>query len=194
MNFTHFCEFWCFFFFRGKHKNNLHWTFVLECPCEKFMNWPFFALVCRGYSWHRTPARVIYVTQKETTRETFSSLCQEAQKWLSDPRSGSKVAKESFKVIFREKQRGGETQGRGKHTINPLPKNGFGPPHLWYDFPPPLCSRNVILLRGNGHRPDKSHFLRPPKLGLEGVLYGTFSPPKITRYVLPPPFANSQIF
>ena len=31
---------------------------------------------------------------------------------------------------FREKQRGGETQGRGKHTINPLPKNGFGPPHL----------------------------------------------------------------
>ena len=61
-------------------------------------------------------------------------------------------------------------------------------------FPPPLCSRNVILLRGNGHRPDKSHFLRPPKLVLEGVLYGAFSPPKIARYVLPPPFANSQLF
>ena len=75
----------------------------------------------------------------------------------------------------QRKAKGGGTQGRGKHTINPLPKNGFGPPHLWYDFP--LCSRNVILLRGNGHRPDKSHLLRPPKLVLEGVHYGTFPPP-----------------
>ena len=22
-----------------------------ECPCEMFMNWPFFGLVCRGHSW-----------------------------------------------------------------------------------------------------------------------------------------------
>ena len=36
-----------------------------------------------------------------------------------------------FALSFvREKQRGGKTQGRGKHTINPLPKKGFGPPHL----------------------------------------------------------------
>ena len=91
-------------------------------------------------------------------------------------------------ISIREKQRGGETQGRGKHTINPLPKNGFGPPPLMIQFPPPLCSRNVILLRGNGHRPDKSHFLRPPKLVLEGAPYGTFPPPpQIARYVLPPP-------
>ena len=95
----------------------------------------------------------------------------------------------------RKTKGGGETQGRGKHTIKPLPKNSFGPPHLRYDFPPPLCSRNVILLRGNGHRPDKSPFLRPPKLGLRGAPYSTFSPPKIVRYVLPPPpceFPNLQ--
>ena len=31
----------------------------------------------------------------------------------------------------KNKGGGGETQGRGKHTINPLPKHGFGtPPHL----------------------------------------------------------------
>ena len=32
---------------------------------------------------------------------------------------------------IREKQRGGGgNSGGGKHTINPLPKSGFGPPHL----------------------------------------------------------------
>ena len=51
-------------------------------------------------------------------------------------------------------------------------------------FPPPPCSRPVILIRGNGHRPDKSHFLGPPK----------FPPPpkKIAGYLFPPPFAISQ--
>ena len=33
--------------------------------------------------------------------------------------------------MFSEKNKGGwKTQERGKHTIKPLPKNGFGPPHL----------------------------------------------------------------
>ena len=61
-------------------------------------------------------------------------------------------------------------------------------------FPPPLCLRNVILLGGNVHRPDKSHFLRPPKLVLEGVLYGTFSPPQNRTDTFCPPlceFPNS---
>ena len=40
---------------------------------------------------------------------------------------------------------------------------------------------------GNGHRPDKSHFVRHPRLVLEGALYSRFSPPKIARYVSPPP-------
>ena len=50
--------------------------------------------------------------------------------------------------------------------------------------PPPICSRHVIFFGGNGHRPDKSRFLRPPHVVLEGALRSTFS--KIARYVLPP--------
>ena len=77
---------------------------------------------------------------------------------------------------------------------NPLPKAVFGPPHLWYVFPTPLCSRNVILLRVNSHRPCKSHFLRPPKLVLEGSLYGTFSPPQNRTIRFAPPLAAHQLF
>ena len=42
-------EFWCFSL--GKQARFTYRTFVPECPCEKFMNWPFFGLVCRGHSW-----------------------------------------------------------------------------------------------------------------------------------------------
>ena len=48
MNFAHFCEFWCF---PWENKHDSPWTCVPECPPEKFMNWPFFGLVCRGHSW-----------------------------------------------------------------------------------------------------------------------------------------------
>ena len=82
---------------------------------------------------------------------------------------------------IREKQRGGENSGEGKAYHKTPPQKRFWTPPLMIRFPPPLCLRNVILLRGNGHRPDKSHFLRPPKLVLEGVLYGTFPSPKIAR-------------
>ena len=37
--------------FPQENKRDSHWTFVPECPREKFMNWPFFVLVCRGDSW-----------------------------------------------------------------------------------------------------------------------------------------------
>ena len=37
--------------FPWENKHDSHWTFVPECPCEKFMNWPFFGLVCWGHSW-----------------------------------------------------------------------------------------------------------------------------------------------
>ena len=48
MNFAHFCEFCCFSL--GKQARFTSRTFVPECPLEKFMNWPFFGLVCRGHS------------------------------------------------------------------------------------------------------------------------------------------------
>ena len=67
---------------------------------------------------------------------------------------------------FRERHRGVEgwkTQEKGKHTMKPLPKNGFGPT---YDaFPPP----------------HQSHFLVLPKLVLEGARYSTFPPPPQNR-------------
>ena len=89
-------------------------------------------------------------------------------------------ATKNGEVLYSERNEGGwKTQGRGKHTIKPLPKNGFGaPPPTDDTISTPLCSRPVILLRGNRHRPDKSHFLRPPKVVLEGALYSTFPPPK----------------
>ena len=54
---------------------------------------------------------------------------------------------------------------------------------------PPICSRHVIFFGRNGHRPDKSHFLRPPKVFLEGggtQKYVPPPPPIIARYVSPP--------
>ena len=68
----------------------------------------------------------------------------------------------------------------GKHTITP-------PPHLWY-VSPALCSRPVIFLRGNRHRPDdESHFLRPPKLAVERALrFPPPPPPNRTMCFAPP--------
>ena len=37
----------------GKQARFTNWIFVPECPCEKFMNWPFFGLVCQGDSWQK---------------------------------------------------------------------------------------------------------------------------------------------
>ena len=47
MNFAHFCEFWCFSL--GKQARFTS-NFCSGMPWEKFMNWPFFGLVCRGDS------------------------------------------------------------------------------------------------------------------------------------------------
>ena len=41
---------WILVFFLRKTSTIHIRTFVPECPCEKFMNWPFFGLVCRGDS------------------------------------------------------------------------------------------------------------------------------------------------
>ena len=70
--------------------------------------------------------------------------------------------------------------------LRPSPKTVLDPPTYETFSLPPLCSRPVIFFRGDGHRPDESHFLRPPKLVLEGVLYSTFPPPKSHDTVSPP--------
>ena len=86
----------------------------------------------------------------------------------------------------QKKQRGGGTQGRGKHIVKtPPPKTVLDTPT--YDtIPPPFVLRPVVFLRGNGHRPE-SHLLSPPKLVLEGALYSTFPPPIHRTIRLPPP-------
>ena len=81
-------------------------------------------------------------------------------------------------TIQRVAKGGWKTQGRGEHTIRPSPKTVLDPLPLSYDTPP-LClsMRPVISLKGNESRPDQSHFLRPPRVVLEGALYDTFPPP-----------------
>ena len=72
------------------------------------------------------------------------------------------------KTPLRERQGGWKTQGRGEETCHKtLPQR-----NSTYDtlFPPPVCPRPVIFLRGNGQRPDQSDILMPPKLLLEGAL------------------------
>ena len=90
-------------------------------------------------------------------------------------------------ILLRKTKGGGNLGGRGKHTIKPLPKDGFGPPT--YDtFSPPVCSRHVIFLRGNGHAPDQSHCLSPPKPGFGGhALYYVCATPKSHNTFRPPP-------
>ena len=75
------------------------------------------------------------------------------------------------------------SHGRGKHTIKPLPKNGFGPlsPPTWDSFSPRVHTPCHFSLRASGHRPDQSHFLSPPKLALEGALHSTLPPPPQNR-------------
>ena len=112
---------------------------------------------------------------------------------------------ENFGLIFRTLMRGlmdspneRKTKGgggvklrRGENTPqDPSPKTVLDPPT--YEIP--ICSRPVIFLRGNGHRPDESHFLRPPKLVLEpqgGTLQYVFPPAK-SHDTFCPPFAVSK--
>ena len=113
----------------------------------------------------------------------LSSLVLEGGNELLDPHPFTWKIPTPLEDIWRKKfvflaeesesSKGGwKTQERGKHTINPLPKNGFGASHLWC-LPPPLCSLPVIFLGGNGHRPNQSHW-GLPKLFLEGAIYPFF--------------------
>ena len=92
--------------------------------------------------------------------------------------------------FVRERQRGVENSGEGKTYHKAPPQKRFWTPPPTYDTPSPLFVH--ALRSGNGHRPHQSHFVRPPKLVLEGALYSMFPPPKShdTFYL---PFAVSQI-
>ena len=85
-------------------------------------------------------------------------------------------------------------EGKTYHKTPPQKQFWTRPPTM-RRFPPCVCPRPVIFLRGNGHSPDQSHSQRPPKLFLEGALYSTFPPPlKSHDTFVPPPrlsLANS---
>ena len=61
--------------FPWENKRDSHRTFVPVCPREKFMNWPFFGLVCRGDSWLSRTPRDVWCNRFSTTtlaRRRFS--------------------------------------------------------------------------------------------------------------------------
>ena len=74
---------------------------------------------------------------------------------------------------------GGKLMGGEKHTIRPLPQKQFWNPPPMIRSPPPGLFTPCHFLRRNGHRPDHSHFLRPPKLVLEGRHSIVCFPPQI---------------
>ena len=92
-----------------------------------------------------------------------------------------------------EKNKGGwKTQGRGKHTIKPLPKNGFGPPHLWYvSPPPPFVFALLFSLEETGT--DQAN---PTLWGLQNWFWRAHSmvrfPPQNRTIRFPPPPAAFQ--
>ena len=88
-------------------------------------------------------------------------------------------------------------EGKTNHKTPPPKRLWTLPPMI--RFSPPLgCPRPVISLRGNGHRPDESHFLRPR--GFRGHTLWSVPPPppppqnRMVRFVPPPLLAVSQSF
>ena len=75
-----------------------------------------------------------------------------------------------------------------QYTVKPLPKTFyFGPPTM---IRPPLFGDSLsfpLKERGTSGQPDKSQFLRPPKVVLESTLYNRFPhPPKSQDTFCPP--------
>ena len=91
-----------------------------------------------------------------------------------------------------EKQRGGGKL-RGGENIPwiPSPKNGFGPPHLWYDLPPPFVHAMSFSLEETGADQTKS-LSEASKTGFWGGALWYVSPPKNRAIRFARPFANSQ--
>ena len=156
-------------------------------------------VVAKGFSLALPPARDEPASQPSAAdpQACFGHLL----------RCGCKLFLGAFVVcwccVLQRKTRGGEKtqgegktyhQGRGINTIKATPQERFWTLPLMIRSPPLFVHALVIFLRGNGHRPDKSHFQRPPKLVLEGALYSTFPPPPESHDTFcPPPLVNSQV-
>ena len=87
----------------------------------------------------------------------------------------------SQKPVCSEKNKGGwKTQGRGKHTVKPLPKNGFGPPPPTYDtfLPPPFAHAMSFSFEGTGTDQTNPTFGALQNRFLEGTHMVRFPPPK----------------
>ena len=67
-------------------------------------------------------------------------------------------------ALCQRKTKGGKTQGRGKHTINPLPKNGFGPPPLMIRFPRPFVHAMSFSLEETVRAACLQNEIAPEKL------------------------------
>ena len=81
-----------------RKKSTIHIGFSFpECPCEKFMNWPFFGLVRRGHSWYRMSAEFLSL-ELQYTSLSFGCLI-----WLLELPFESKLlpAVSRFAVQFR---------------------------------------------------------------------------------------------
>ena len=106
--------------------------------------------------------------------QIFAEKCRKPQIYFSQKTAG-------------DNKGGWKTQGRGKHTINTLPKNGFGPPPPMIRFPPrPRCSHNVIFFGEETGADQTNPTLRPPKVVSEGALYSMFAPSKSHDTFCPP--------
>ena len=163
-------------------------TDYLPCPCG----------LCQTIS-SCVVRRVIflpYATQAISCSDQLSlatTIVRGGDKRCWPDRSATFLLLPNSKSKARESEKnkgGGETQGRGKHTINPLPPKRFWTPHLWYDFPPPFVHA-MSFSSEERTQTRQIPLSETSKTGLEGVLYGTFSPPK-SHDTFSPPFANSQ--
>ena len=86
-----------------------------------------------------------------------------------------------------------ENSGEGKTYHKSPPQKRFWTPPLMIRFPPPLCSRNVILLRGNGHRPEKIPLSEASKTGFGGGALWYVPPPPLNRIVMSEKLQNESV-
>ena len=107
--------------------------------------------------------------------------------WTISQQSVPNSAPEN-KRAKRKTKGGGGNSGEGKTHHKTPPQKRFWTPPLMIRFPPPFVYAVSFSLEETGtDQTTNPTFAPPPKLVLEGVLYGTFSPPKSHDTFCPPP-------